>query len=225
MTDRVPGAPGQYRAVITAEEQQKLAASEAFIITLTRDDQPLKEGTPYSKAAVLPDEVAQVLCPSVEDPTPADAFAALAARAVESQDHPGCYYRMADGEQEWLNPPMELGVDYRTTQRYCGKPVYVRTLNLGALPAGSASNTGYKWTNIGLDVSQVLDWKATLRKKISSSGGKVPVLYGIPYVSAESTKVSANLYFNEQSVVLTSTVSLSDVEDVNLWIRYIKEAV
>lgn len=77
MTDRVPGAPGQYQAVITAEEQQKLAAGEPFTITLTRDDQPITEGTPYSKSAVLPDELAQKLCPQLEDPTPADALDAL----------------------------------------------------------------------------------------------------------------------------------------------------
>ena len=27
---------------------------------------------------------------------------------------------------EWLTPPMELGVEYRTTERYLGKPVYTQ---------------------------------------------------------------------------------------------------
>lgn len=77
MTDRVPGAPGQYKAVITEAELQKMQAGEEFTIKMTRDDQPTTEGTPYSKAAVLPDELAQKLCPDIADPTPADAFAAL----------------------------------------------------------------------------------------------------------------------------------------------------
>lgn len=77
MTDRVPGAPGQYKATVTEAELQKLQAGEAFTITLTRDDQPITEGTPYSKAAVLPDELAALLCPDIADPTPADALAAL----------------------------------------------------------------------------------------------------------------------------------------------------
>lgn len=34
---------------------------------------------------------------------------------------------------EWVNPPMILGVEYRTTERYLGKPVYVRLVNFGAL--------------------------------------------------------------------------------------------
>lgn len=36
---------------------------------------------------------------------------------------------------EWVNPPMLLGVEYRTTERYLGKPVYKRTENIGAMPA------------------------------------------------------------------------------------------
>lgn len=35
---------------------------------------------------------------------------------------------------EWVNPPMNLGVEYRTTERYLGKPVYVKLLDGGALP-------------------------------------------------------------------------------------------
>ena len=37
---------------------------------------------------------------------------------------------------EWVNPPMQLGVEYRTTERYQGKPVYVKVVNFGAPPAG-----------------------------------------------------------------------------------------
>ena len=79
MTDRVPGAPGRYTATITTSDLQKLQAGEAFNITLTRNDAPITEGTPYSKAAVLPDALASVLCPDVTDPSPADAFSALLA--------------------------------------------------------------------------------------------------------------------------------------------------
>ena len=77
MQDRQPGAPGQYKAILTAAEFQKLQAGEQFTITLTRDDQPIVEGTPYSKAAVLPDDLAAKICPGVLNPSPADAFSAL----------------------------------------------------------------------------------------------------------------------------------------------------
>lgn len=57
------------------------------------------------------------------------------APAVESAEHPGCYYRTVDGVAEWINPPMELGVEYRTTDRYKGKPVYTKLDNFGEGPA------------------------------------------------------------------------------------------
>ena len=74
MKDRLPGAPGRHIAVVDADQLQKMQKAEPFAITLTRDDQPTEPGTPYSKAAVLPDDVAEKLCAGVEDPTPADAF-------------------------------------------------------------------------------------------------------------------------------------------------------
>lgn len=44
--------------------------------------------------------------------------------AIESPDYPGCYYRMVDGEAEWVNPPMTGNVGYRTIERFMSLPVY-----------------------------------------------------------------------------------------------------
>lgn len=179
MQDRQPGAPGQYKATVTAAELQKLQAGEQFTITMVRDDQPVVEGTPYSKAAVLPDALAAIICPDVLNPTPADALSALLPRngkaamtnhlpmgghkvtglgmpaaegdavplgyanqnfapAVESADYPGCYYRTVNGVVEWINPPMVVGVEYRTAERCDGKVVYARYIDCGAASPGTA---------------------------------------------------------------------------------------
>lgn len=47
------------------------------------------------------------------------------------------------GPWEWINPPVELGIEYRTTERYLGKPVYVKMVDFGALP-----NANYKFVGI-----------------------------------------------------------------------------
>lgn len=39
------------------------------------------------------------------------------------------------GDWEHTNPPMELGTEYRTTERYLGKPVYVKLFDCGTIPA------------------------------------------------------------------------------------------
>jgi len=58
---------------------------------------------------------------------------------IESAEHPGCYYRMVNGEKEWLNPPMVLGVEYRTTKRNNGKPVCVKMIDCGIVAIGSTN--------------------------------------------------------------------------------------
>ncbi len=65
----------------------------------------------------------------------ADAAAvgtALAGKepATESTTHPNCYYRTVNGEREWLNPPLVAGVEYRTTERYVGLPVYTKIIDI-----------------------------------------------------------------------------------------------
>lgn len=80
MTDRQPGAPGQYILTIDASVAQNILTGQPVTVTLQRDDQPLVEGTPYNKASVLPDDLAARICPSVTDPTPADALNGLSKR-------------------------------------------------------------------------------------------------------------------------------------------------
>lgn len=45
---------------------------------------------------------------------------------------------------EWENPPMQLGVEYRTTKRCEGKPVYAKRISLGALPNNSEKTVSYE---------------------------------------------------------------------------------
>lgn len=56
---------------------------------------------------------------------------------VESAEYPGCYYRIVDGKQEWITPPMVVGVEYRTTERHKGKVVYTKLIDCGNLPAST----------------------------------------------------------------------------------------
>lgn len=54
---------------------------------------------------------------------------------------------------EYLNPPMELGVEYRTTERYQGKPVYVKTVDFGALPSASRKSVAHGASNVDKIIS------------------------------------------------------------------------
>lgn len=43
------------------------------------------------------------------------------------------------GEWEYINPPMALGIEYRTTERYMGKPVYTKLIDCGKFPSPASS--------------------------------------------------------------------------------------
>lgn len=43
---------------------------------------------------------------------------------------------------EWVNPPMKLGVEYRTTERYFGNPVYCKLVDCGAVAEGKVIDLG-----------------------------------------------------------------------------------
>lgn len=57
---------------------------------------------------------------------------------MEDEGNPGCYYRIVDGEFEWLNPPMLAGAEYRTAERFDELPVYVQLLHFDELAAAGS---------------------------------------------------------------------------------------
>lgn len=76
------------------------------------------------------------------------------------------------GEWEYLNPAMALGVEYRTTERYNGKPVYAIAIDVGAAPASG-------WNSVNLNIYNV---ETVIEAKAHSSNG-----YTLPSISGNST--------------------------------------
>ena len=85
---------------------------------------------------------------------------------------------------EYINPEMQLGVEYRTTERYQGKPVYVKLLNFGALPNSTSKSFAHEIS----DLKFVVD--------IYGSG-----------VAGQDVKVSVDT----TNITITSTSNLSSV--------------
>ena len=68
----------------------------------------------------------------------------LSGLPQESEEFPGCYYRIVDGEVEWVNPPMaSSGREYRTAERLYGRPVYTMMLGTGDLPKGGSKTINF----------------------------------------------------------------------------------
>ena len=54
---------------------------------------------------------------------------------------------------EFVNPPLALGVEYRTTERYLGKPVYCKLVNFGALPNATRKVVNHNIPNVSSVIS------------------------------------------------------------------------
>ena len=65
-----------------------------------------------------------------------------------------CRWKIVDGEltlatsavepvDDWEHPPLFLGVEYRTQERYLGKPVYAKLVDFGALPNTGSKNVAH----------------------------------------------------------------------------------
>lgn len=76
-----------------------------------------------------------------------------AAPAIESQEYPGCYYRIVNGAMEWLNPPMILNQEYRTTERWNGKPVYKKCVDCGKLPNNTEKSVNHNISGVSTFLS------------------------------------------------------------------------
>lgn len=71
--------------------------------------------------------------------------------AFESEEYPGCFYRIVNGEVEWLNPPDEYGVEYRLAERCKGRPVFKETIFIPSLPSNS-----YAYVNFTAYIEETL---------------------------------------------------------------------
>ena len=87
-------------------------------------------------------------------------------------------------EWEWVNPPMVLGVEYRTTERWNGRPIYTATFDCGAMPNNALKMFNYR-NALGIVPSEIIKCTGHL-----STGTVLPL-----YVSdGERATIYANNY-------------------------------
>lgn len=119
------------------------------------------------------------------------------------------------GEWEWENPPMELGKEYRTTERWNGKPVYIKSVDLGNLP-DTANSMGATWVDgsfYGSGVKSVIACGGCMYKGTEWSGALPYFSVGVQvYVVASNTTVG----------LWASDGSFKD-RTATVWVKYTKE--
>lgn len=109
----------------------------------------------------------------------------------------------------WENPPMQVGTEYRTTERYRGKAVYCKVLDCGALP-----NNTYKEIATGLTGGSPLAAYGTTLNPSSGVARALPV--GYPSNSPIS------LTFEIDTLYISTNTDLSAYTNTFVVLKYIK---
>ena len=103
---------------------------------------------------------------------------------------------------EWINPPMEPGVEYRTAEKYNKAPVYCQLVDCGALPPNGTTKS------VQHGISSI---DCVLRAYGTSPVGK----FNIPYqANAEGVGVCANattIYVESQNLEFEPTTYTAQV--------------
>lgn len=81
---------------------------------------------------------------------------------------------------EWVNPPMTLGVEYRTTERWNGKLVYAKYVNFGSAPNATTKSVSHGIENF----AQCAGWTGIL------GGANLQGHSGITAVDINATSIA-----------------------------------
>lgn len=183
--DRIPSYPNRY--LLTDQNGNKRH------VTLVRADDPLVPGTPLNAATF--NGMQSELLPAIED-----------------GDYAGCYYRMVDGEKEWINPPMEHCVVYRTTERHFGIPVYVVKREWGQLgEAGTEVQATYA-DDVTISTSQFVRGETFARK--SGGDNTMYTYYQLPAIS-DSGNIMAKIKYGAKKMFIKCFTDMSEYEAIS----------
>ena len=130
---------------------------------------------------------------------------------VSLAGHPesGRYFQRAKLEGqwrdwEWVNPPLYAGKEYRTIERFLGKPVYVKVFDFGVL-----SNNGNRSIPHGLTPTAIVSLSAC------SKNGKY-------YFPSKSSSESVDVYINASNIQITTVGDWSN-QEAYVIVKYTKD--
>lgn len=117
---------------------------------------------------------------------------------------------------EWINPPLTLGVEYRTTERYLGKPVYVKTVDTGALPNATYKEISASFPN----ANRILSVYGSAYQDAAHFILLPCLKYGADMYDADcAVQVTVN---NSQSIIIATKRDMSRFTTSSVCVKYTK---
>ena len=115
-----------------------------------------------------------------------------------------CMFEGVWSAWESVNPPMEPSVEYRTTERWNGKPVYTVLINCGTLPSAGATNIIAIPSPIYGTIDKIIRCGGT-----TSEGNLIPFTWNGEYmIIASATRSSIFIYSRVENGSNTATIQL-----------------
>lgn len=122
------------------------------------------------------------------------------------------WYATIAGTPHWHNPAMVAGAEYLTTERWKGKPVYAKMIDLGTLPETATTKT----VAHNIDVAGSADIFC-----IEAFAKKEATVQQFPFLN-NSGSIEAKVHANDTSVVITTlTANLGEYSATAL-LKYTK---
>ncbi len=106
------------------------------------------------------------------------------------------------GQWEWVNPPMVIGTEYRTPQRWNGKALYTKLINCGLMPANGS-------VSIALGISASSIQQANLVGHRSNT--RAAVFY--PNLTCSFSGTSAYVAYNAANTDVTAYLTVYYTKD------------
>ncbi len=131
---------------------------------------------------------ADIMCSDMSDGTPRDItivyYALMGGVTIATKKkHAGVWYPW-----EYVNPTMQLGVEYRTTERYMGKPVYYKLFDFGFMPNATLKQIAHglnEASYIAVDSSRSIIYLDNSR-----GGSLLPINENIQYLNLSDGCIS-----------------------------------
>lgn len=106
---------------------------------------------------------------------------------------------------DWQDPPMKLGIEYRTTERYNGKPVYTKLFDFGYLPVNTFKIVAHNIANVQQVLSVTgspIDGKANIPTQSWMNG------YWKNNVDLIADKSNIQIVTKDCDSILTETITI-----------------
>ena len=120
--------------------------------------------------------------------------------------------------EEWdiLNPPMYAGVEFRTTERYKGKPVYIKAVDTGALPNATFKSVAASFPN----ANAIVDYGGEAYQDVDHFIPLPCLKYGSDnYNNEKGVQVTIS---NGYGITIATMTDFSSFTSSSVWVKYTK---